>query len=70
MKNHKRNTENGAGLQHLPMQNNLTFATQKNESANYTHSFSETLSSKVINENARVGRRFSFDDNGGGYQGL
>jgi hypothetical protein len=36
-----------------------------------TYSYSMTVAAtRQIEENLKIGRRYSFDDNGGGYQGL
>ena len=39
-------------------------------SRKFSYSFNEVHELAVREETLKIGRRFSFDDNGGGYQGL
>lgn len=69
MKNHERNSDNNATLTlSLPLVNQW----QKDYKASSAslNFFAEINWSKIKEASARISRRYSFDDNGGGYQGL
>ncbi|GEM_PF-5506329 len=69
MKNNKRPSESSTELMTLTP-DTLRVAYKKSASDSYTYSVSDLLALKAKEETLKVGRRYSFDDNGGGYQGL
>jgi len=69
MKNNKRHSESSTELMTLTP-DTLRVAYKKSVSDTYTYTVSDLLALKAKEETSKIGRRYSFDDNGGGYEGL
>jgi len=69
MKSSKRPTESSAEVRVLISENPLHIAYYET-SFTAIYAVPELKAVKNQEVNAKLGRRFSFDDNGGGYQGL
>jgi hypothetical protein len=69
MESNKRNT--GDSLQAtILVKDSSPVKYRHTASGKYSYSSNELRVSKAIEESLKIGRRYSFDDNGGGYQGL
>lgn len=67
MKSNERHPKTGTEARAIADPVNFTHNSAKSKP--YRYSLME-LSVKMNEEGLRLGRRYSFDDNGGGYQGL
>ncbi|MGN6401601.1 MAG: hypothetical protein ACTHMD_14190 [Flavisolibacter sp.] len=68
MKSSERHSQNVAGLRALPAPQRP--AEYQHVSVKHNYFVTETNLLKIKEATAKIGRRYSFDDNGGGYQGL
>jgi hypothetical protein len=68
MKSNERHSQSVAGLRALPAPQRPADYQQASLKHNYYVTESNLL--KMKETTAKISRRYSFDDNGGGYQGL
>jgi hypothetical protein len=67
MKSNERHPE--AGTEARTLSDTVNYTHHSAKSKPYSYSLME-LSIKMNEEGRKLGRRYSFDDNGGGYKGL
>lgn len=68
MKSNERHSQNIIGLRALPVPERAV--EQQQASLKHIYYATETSLFKINETTAKISRRYSFDDNGGGYQGL
>ena len=68
MKGNKRRQQNGAEERATALaEPQPSYYSTPSNAYNYSMTL---IASKLIDESLKISRRYSFDDNGGGYQGL
>lgn len=70
MKSSERYQENGAGERNVVATETLHITYHSTLSNKYSHPKNLAATKLTEEETLKIGRRYSFDDNGGGYQGL